>query len=555
MAEQFSMPSMFDTRYAMDRQMELDAQKAGQVGGGGKRYGMYYNSSLLGDRDNASLMSLTGMLGGQGDPRIQKQNAIDTVMQQYPNPTTAEDFKAIANALNAQGLYDESARAMSMANDITSSVPERKTIQGADGYKYYIDDGSRVLPGVNKPVVAETFGTIELQTTNDQGQNVTEMWQTSSNGKIIGEKPLASQITSEEPSFDDQIDEAVLEGYIATETQKLVNENSAPMNNATRLSQDEIVATGIANGKREYNRVENAPAAGSQSAFSEKLAVWDSSTSARRQELTEAGFFDGDNMEIVIKNAISSEGEPAYNKKAGELMAQADIDLAATLDPTMRTLKNTNEVFKTLDSGGTTTGIGATLITNAKRVGNQIMKALGQKDLIDSDVSNDQYLEALLGSQVFAMIKTLGIGARGLDTPAERDFLIQVMTGKRSDDKEAIMRLTRLRREIATDAILKWNEKVQNGSLDNYIILNRKLKDDGSDQFKAKFAQAKNDFIQEVPEMYTGTWARPAKGVRPVNNNGEPTEYVSWDGRYYDSENREISIKDLDRILNPKGGE
>ena len=164
MAEQFSMPSMFDTRYAMDRQMELDAQKAGQVGGGGKRYGMYYNSSLLGDRDNASLMSLTGMLGGQGDPRIAKQNAIDTIMQQFPNPESAEDFKAIANALNAQGLYDESARAMSMANDITSSVPERKTIQCADGYKYYIDDGSRVLPGVNKPPVAETFGTIELKT-------------------------------------------------------------------------------------------------------------------------------------------------------------------------------------------------------------------------------------------------------------------------------------------------------------------------------------------------------------------------------------------------------
>ena len=79
MAEQFSMPSMFDTQYAMDRQMELDAQKAGQVGGGGKRYGMYYNSSLLGDRDNASLMSLTGMLGGQGDPRMAKQQVIDTI--------------------------------------------------------------------------------------------------------------------------------------------------------------------------------------------------------------------------------------------------------------------------------------------------------------------------------------------------------------------------------------------------------------------------------------------------------------------------------------------
>ena len=89
---------------------------------------------------------------------------------------------------------------------------------------------------------------------------------------------------------------------------------------------------------------------------------------------------------------------------------------------------------------------------------------------------------------------------------------------------------------------------------DNYIILNRKLKDDGSDQFKAKFAQAKNDFIQEVPEMYKGTWDRPVKH-EVVVWDGKDTEYFSWGGRYYDSENREISIDDLNKILNPKGGE
>ena len=553
MAEQFSMPSMFDTQYAMDRQMELDAQKAGQVGGGGKRYGMYYNASLLGDRDNASLMSLTGMMGGQGDPRIAKQNAIDTIKQQFPNPESAEDFKAIANALNAQGLYDESARAMAMANDITSSIPERKTIQGADGYKYYIDDGTRVLPGINKPAVAEKFGTIELQSTNEQGQNVTEMWQTGANGKIIGEKPLASQITSEEPSFDDQIDEAVLEGYIATETQKLINENSAPINNATRLSQDEIIATGIANGKREYNRVVNAPAAGSPSAFSEKLAVWDSSTVDRRKELTEAGFFDGDAVQVTIENAINSKGEDAYAKKIGELSAEQDLKLMESIGPAMRTLTNTNEVFKLLDDDSVTTGIGATYITNIKRVGNQVVKLFG-KDVQRDDVSKDQYLEALLGSQVFAMIKTLGIGARGLDTPAERDFLISVMTGTRQMDAGAIKRLTRLRQEIAAEAVDKYNEKINNGSLDNYIILNRNLKDDGSDVFKTKLAQAKIDMIQTKPEMYQGTWDRPVEGVSPILLNGAETGYHTWDGRYYDTENREVTMDDLNRLLmQPEG--
>ena len=484
---------------------------------GTPRASMLANTINIAEGQGNAYANLGRMLTGEGvpvDPRVERMQKMESIQQQFPDPQTEEDFLNLANVLQNAGLPGEAQKAMEMVNSIRSAA---------------------------STAASETY------------EDVNNATRFKATGKLVPGESATE--TPDAPSFDDQINEAVLEGYIVTETQKLINENSAPMNNATRLSQDEIIATGIANGKREYNRVENAPAAGSQSAFSERLAVWDSSTPARRQELTEAGFFDGDNMEVVIKNSINSEGEPAYNKKAGELMAQADIDLAATLEPTMRTLRNTNEVFKTLDSGGITTGIGSTLVTNAKRIGNQVMKALGQEDLISSDVSDDQYLEALLGSQVFAMIKTLGIGARGLDTPAERDFLISVMTGARTMDKEAIMRLTRLRQEIATDAIQKWNKKVQNGSLDNYIILNRKLKDDGSDEFKAKFAQAKNDFIQEVPEMYKGTWARPVEGVFPVKNNGEATEYVSWDGRYYDSENKEISIEDLDKILNPKGGE
>ena len=89
---------MFDTRYAMDRQIELDAQKQGAALGGGKRGGMYYAASLNGDVDNANLMKLAGLFGG-GDPRIQKQNAIDSIMQQYPNPEKPEDFTAIGNCL------------------------------------------------------------------------------------------------------------------------------------------------------------------------------------------------------------------------------------------------------------------------------------------------------------------------------------------------------------------------------------------------------------------------------------------------------------------------
>jgi len=193
MAEQFSMPSMFDTRYAMDRQMQTDAHAAGVAGGGGKRYGMYYNSSLLGDRDNASLMSLTGMMGGQGDPRIQKQNAIDTVMQQYPNPSTAQDFKSIANALQAQGLYDESARAMQMSNDITASMPSRTIQADVNGIKRYVDTGEQVFDGVTKTQTtkAPVYSTVKVGTTDDKGNRITETYQfiDGKKGELLGSQP------------------------------------------------------------------------------------------------------------------------------------------------------------------------------------------------------------------------------------------------------------------------------------------------------------------------------------------------------------------------------
>ena len=554
MAE-LNFPSMFDTRYAIDRQMQEDAMLAGQTLSDPLGAGMMYASHLSGDMYGQGLMGMASMFGG-GDPRMQQQNALDEIMARFPDPQTPEDFVEIANALQGAGLHNYAEKARGMANEIRTSMPERKIIKGADGYNYYAGTGERVLPGVTKPVVQDQVEYEEFDSTNDKGQNITEKWLVN---KTTGDRieMVSSQITSTPDvlGLDDQVKQAVIDSYIFTETQKLRVANSQPLGNAQRLTEAEIIAAGKANGMVEYNRVENAPAVGTPSVFSEKLAVWDNADEDRRKELVETGFFKGDAIEIHIENAIRDESEKAYGKTIGELKGKADLTSIESIRPAMITLENTQEVFRLLDDDGVTTGMGATLITNAKRMGNTVMRLLGQDDLVKEDVSKDQYLEALLGSQVFAMIKTLGIGARGLDTPAERDFLIQVMTGKRSDDPGAIKRLTRLRQEIALEAIQKYNEKVRNGSLDSYIMLDRKIKDDGSVESINALDAAREDMIQEIPPLYETTWKRPAEGVRPVLLNGEETGYHTWDGRYYDPENREVSIDDLNRILNPKGGQ
>lgn len=118
-----NLPSMFDTQYAMDRQMETDAMEAARAMGGGKRGGMYYNSSLGGDMYGQGLMALSGMMGGSPDPRIAKQQAIAEIQQRFPNPDTYKEFMELANALRLGGYYDYAEQAIKAANDIRSSEP------------------------------------------------------------------------------------------------------------------------------------------------------------------------------------------------------------------------------------------------------------------------------------------------------------------------------------------------------------------------------------------------------------------------------------------------
>ena len=77
-------------------------------------------------------------------------------------------------------------------------------------------------------------------------------------------------------------------------------------------------------------------------------------------------------------------------------------------------------------------------------------------------VSRTQLLEALLGSDVFPQISALGIGARGLDTPAERDFLMKVMTGQKEMTRETLLEMATIRRNIQQRIVEKYNKKIAN---------------------------------------------------------------------------------------------
>ena len=92
------------------------------------------------------------------------------------------------------------------------------------------------------------------------------------------------------------------------------------------------------------------------------------------------------------------------------------------------------------------------------------------------EVTNNQYLDSLVGGDVFNAIADLGIGARGIDTPAEKDFLLEVVTGKRSLSEDALIAITEMRIKNTEKSVKKFNDYLSKGDYkDLETILGRKL--------------------------------------------------------------------------------
>ena len=85
------------------------------------------------------------------------------------------------------------------------------------------------------------------------------------------------------------------------------------------------------------------------------------------------------------------------------------------------------------------------------------------RDILYEKLVKTEITKVMTGSDVFPMISSLGIGARGLDTPAERDFLISVMTGLPNMTIDTLKYMTRFRLQMYMDGLEKYNVKVRSG--------------------------------------------------------------------------------------------
>jgi hypothetical protein len=157
--------------------------------------------------------------------------------------------------------------------------------------------------------------------------------------------------------------------------------------------------------------------------------------------------------------------ESSYTKEVGEAAGKGDVALVQNANSAVAKLQDINQTLEQLKTSDAITGFGADVLKDVERFRAQFTKdAKAGKRAADTEILN-----AMLGSEVFGMIQSLGIGARGLDTPAEREYLREVMTGTVRMDKAALTRLTEIRKKVTERAIDEYNKKVDNGELNKYF--------------------------------------------------------------------------------------
>tara|TARA_R110000765_G_scaffold208938_1_gene314038 strand:+ start:797 stop:2725 length:1929 start_codon:yes stop_codon:yes gene_type:complete len=156
-----------------------------------------------------------------------------------------------------------------------------------------------------------------------------------------------------------------------------------------------------------------------------------------------------------------------YWSKGREGKLESDDTLVTQAQAGKSNLAKLNNLLKIIDEGDINVGILADMTSGMNKLKATL---LNDPEALSIEAQNN-YTDMMLGSDVFPLINSLGIGARGLDTPAERDFLISVMTGSRKMGKEALMALTQFRINREIDIMNSYNQSVADGSLDDYFDL------------------------------------------------------------------------------------
>ena len=156
------------------------------------------------------------------------------------------------------------------------------------------------------------------------------------------------------------------------------------------------------------------------------------------------------------------EKEAEYTNK----LLNEDLPLA------QKNITDLENTYKLVTEGSADTGIFAPFRVGLRRVQKDLgildLKSDEEKRKVAESLTDTQLLNAVLGQEVFKAISALGIGARGIDTPNEREFLREVLAGKITLEKETLQRMieTRLRKERGV--VERYNRDLKSGRFKRY---------------------------------------------------------------------------------------
>ena len=188
------------------------------------------------------------------------------------------------------------------------------------------------------------------------------------------------------------------------------------------------------------------------------------------------------------------QGAIAGAKEAGKGAGEYNMDQYKTAESAADNIARIDALITHIDKSDAITGLGADVFKNIERA-----KALLGNKAAQGKVTDTELLDIMMGSEVFPMIKSLGIGAKGMDTPAEREFMRKVLTGEISLNKDTIRQMAQIRKDIAVRAVDKFNTRVDSGELDQFFStsgLQRKKFDYGMGQ--AQSGQGGKTVVREV---------------------------------------------------------
>jgi len=161
----------------------------------------------------------------------------------------------------------------------------------------------------------------------------------------------------------------------------------------------------------------------------------------------------GDSTDISIDVGLD---ENSYAKSATQDIYQDHKDIVDGLPKLLQQIRKIyamQDILDRADEGEIRTGIFEPMQTGLSRFFAGL--GLGSGD----QATSMQVLQSYMGSDVFPLIKALGIGARGMDTPAERIFLQQSFVGDPTMEVSALKEITQRRLNILLEALDIYNTR------------------------------------------------------------------------------------------------